>query len=210
MAAAIGQAGGDTEAVLTWTVRRLPVRFARRYTQCRTLLWFGAVCLLLIAVVAAGVPVYVRPQADALGRADAVFVLGGEGYERYPLGLELVANGWAPVVVFSNPNGPNDAWLTHFCAEPHPIDLECFIPEPRTTRGEARELRRFAEKYGWRTVIVVTFTPHISRARYILERCFSGDLIMVPSRTHLSFPMWAREYAYQTAGYVRAMLQPGC
>jgi uncharacterized SAM-binding protein YcdF (DUF218 family) len=71
-------------------------------------------------------------------------------------------------------------------------------------------LHRLASQYGWRTVIVVTFRPHISRARYILEHCFDGDLIMVESPSDLSVPRWAFEYAYQTAGYVRAVLQPGC
>jgi hypothetical protein len=59
-----------------------------------------------------------------------------------------------------------------------------------------------------RTVIVVTFRPHISRARFILKQYFDGDLIMVESPAHLSIAQWAFQYVYQTAGYVRAVLQP--
>jgi len=59
-------------------------------------------------------------------------------------------------------------------------------------------------------VIIVAFTPHISRARFILQRCFDGELIMVASPTRISLLDWASEYVYQTAGYVRAVLQPGC
>jgi uncharacterized SAM-binding protein YcdF (DUF218 family) len=88
--------------------------------------------------------------------------------------------------------------------------LHCFSPDPFTTKGEGRELRRLAAQYGWTTVIVVTSVPHISRARYILEQCFDGDLIMAASPAELSFPDWAFQYLYQTAGYVRAVLQPGC
>jgi hypothetical protein len=172
-----------------------------------------SVCLLLIAAVIGGLPVYVRPQIDQLRRADAILILGGEYYARYPFGFALASKGWAPTVAVSNPNGPRDPWLTQVCATPYPypaVNLHCFIPDPPTTKGEGRALRRLAARYGWRTVIVVTFRPHISRARYILEQCFDGDLVMVESPAHIAVPTWAFQYVYQTAGYVRAALQPGC
>jgi hypothetical protein len=170
-----------------------------------------AICLLLTAALIVGLPVYVRPQIDRLRHADAILILGGAYYHRYPFGLDLGSQGWAPQVVLSNPAGPDDPWLTTYCATPHPeFDLHCFVPDPPTTKGEGRELRRLAARYGWRTVIVVTFRPHISRARFILEQCFDGDLVMVASPAHISIPRWAFEYVYQTLGYVRAVLQPGC
>lgn len=169
------------------------------------------VCLLLIAAVIGGLPVYVRPQIDRLRHADAIFILGGTGRSRYTFGLDLVAEGWAPKVVVSDPYWPDEPWLTEYCAAPHPgLDLLCFVPDPPSTMGEGRELRRLAGQYGWRTVIVVTFRPHISRARFILEQCFDGDLVMVASPAHISVTSWAFEYVYQSAGYVRAALQPGC
>ena len=168
------------------------------------------VCLLLIAAVIGGIPVYVRPQVDPLRHADAILVLGGDGFSRYPFGVNLGTQGWAPKVVLSIP-GIDNEWLTKACNTPRSgIELDCFVPVPPTTLGEGRELRRLAERYGWRSVIIVTFTPHISRARFILQRCFDGELIMVASPTQISLRGWAVEYAYQTAGYVRAALQPGC
>ena len=170
-----------------------------------------AIGLLFVVAVVAGVPVYVRPQIDPLRHADAILILGGPEYDRYPYGFQLGEEGWAPIVVASNPNGPRDPWLTDFCATPHRrLNLRCFVPDPPTTKGEGRELRRLATEYGWRTVIVVTFRPHISRARYILQQCFDGSLIMIASPTDLSVARWAFEYVYQTAGYVRAALEPGC
>jgi hypothetical protein len=167
--------------------------------------------MLLLAAIVAGLPVYVRPQIDPLRHADAILVLGGPVYSRYALALDLGVHGWAPIVVISNPNGTKDPWLTQYCATPHPhLNLHCFIPDPVTTKGEGRELRRLAQQYGWRTVIVVTFRPHISRARFILEQCFDGDLVMAASPAHVSPLGWAFEYIHQTAGYVRAVLEPGC
>jgi DUF218 domain len=167
--------------------------------------------VLLTAVIDAGLPVYVQPQIDRLRHVDAIFVLGGYGDSRYAMGLDLDAQGWAPTVVLSNPNGHDDKIMTDFCATPHAkLHLLCFVPDPPTTKGEGRELHRLAEQYGWRTVIVVTFRPHISRARFILEQCFDGELIMVASPTQIPITRWAFEYVYQTAGYVRAVLQSGC
>lgn len=166
---------------------------------------------LLAAVVAAGVPAYVRPQVDPLRRADAVLILSGPHHGRYPFGVDLASQGWAPNLVISNPGGADNTGLTEFCARPRPrITVHCFVPDPPTTKGEGRQLRRLAERYGWHTVIVVTFQPHISRARFILQQCFDGDLVMVASPTDISPARWGFEYLYQTAGYTRAILQPGC
>jgi uncharacterized SAM-binding protein YcdF (DUF218 family) len=90
------------------------------------------------------------------------------------------------------------------------LDRQGGNSDPPTTLGEGRELRQLADRYGWRSVIVVMFTPHMSRARFILQRCFDGEFIMVASPTHISLLDWASEYVYQTAGYVLAVLQPGC
>jgi uncharacterized SAM-binding protein YcdF (DUF218 family) len=168
------------------------------------------VCLLFTAATA-GLPVYVRPQIDQLRHADAILILGGPYHRRYPFGFDLAGQGWAPNLVVSNPSGAANPELTDYCAAPHPeFAVYCFVPDPPTTNGEARQLRRLASQHGWRTVIVVTFRPHISRARFILEQCFDGDLVMVASPAHISGPRWAFEYLYQTAGYAHTVLQPGC
>lgn len=165
-----------------------------------------SLCLLLIAAVIAGLPVYVRPQIDPLRHADAIVVLGGRDDDRYPFGIQLGEQGWAPIVVLSI-----DRWRTGLCATPHPhLTLRCFIADPATTKGEGQEVRSLAANYGWQTIIVVTFRSHISRARFILERCFDGNLIMVESPLKLSALGWAYQYVYQTAGYAREVLEPGC
>jgi uncharacterized SAM-binding protein YcdF (DUF218 family) len=184
--------------------RRRSLRDARHWRFIRR--WLVLPCALLIAAVIAGLPVYVQPQIDPLRHADAILVLGGRDYDRYPFGIGLGERGWAPIVVLST-----DRRGMRFCATRRPhLDLRCFIPDPPTTKGEAQQLHRLAANYGWRTVIVVTSRPHISRARVILEQCFDGDLIMVESPARLSVRGWAYQYVYQTAGYARAVLEPRC
>jgi len=76
--------------------------FSRRRCMRRLV---ASVCLLLIAAVIGGLPVYVRPQMDRLRHADAILILGGEGESRYLVGLDLGLKGWAPNLVVSNPPG---------------------------------------------------------------------------------------------------------
>lgn len=167
--------------------------------------------VILIAALIAGFPVYVKPQIDELRHADAVLVIGGFDYARYPYGMSLASAGWAPNLVISNPIGPKDPWLHDFCGKQHPeFTLYCFNPDPSTTRGEAREFSRLAAEHGWKSAIVVTYRPQISRARFILHKCFPGELIMVESSASISRPRWILEYLYQSAGYIRAALEPGC
>lgn len=168
------------------------------------------ILLLVLGTAAAGFPLYVKPQVDELRRADAILILGGPGYDRYTLGLSLATDGWAPTVLLSNPNGDRDPWLTETCGQRFTYELICFRPDPNTTLGEGRELREMAQKYGWESVIVVTFKPHVSRARTILQRCFSGELIMFASPASLSALDWVSEFTYQTLGYVRVALHSGC
>lgn len=186
------------------------------------------IMLLLIPVaVVAGVPVYVQPRTDPLRKADAIFILGGYG-DRRKFGFALYQQGWAPNVVISNPIGriqpdPGQWWIERWCKsttwgsdelpEPKPWPTStkfCPNPEPGTTLGEARALRKLAIENGWHTVIVVTFRPHIARARMIFERCFDGDVIMVQSPVDIPLTQWAYEYIYQTAGFIKALFNRSC
>jgi uncharacterized SAM-binding protein YcdF (DUF218 family) len=167
--------------------------------------------VLLIVGLIAGTRTYVHPQIDPLRHADAIFVLGGYGADRYSYGLELAKQGWAPELVASNAQIADEVWGSEFCATPPPwVNVECFEPYPDRTFGEARELRRLALERGWHTVIVVTSRAHVSRARFILERCFDGDLVTQASPLHIPMWRWVFEYVYQTAGYIRALSDQGC
>ncbi|GFG54433.1 hypothetical protein MAGR_58740 [Mycolicibacterium agri] len=173
--------------------------------------WGVAALVVLTVVTMLGWPVYVTPQVDQLRHADAVFVLGGSGDAAYTLGLEYALQGYTADVVFSNPNGAEAIWLTDLCShQRYRFTVSCVEPNPRTTRGEARALERLATAKGWHSVIVLTDAPHITRARYIIQRCFHGDLMMRESETELSPLEWARSFIYQTAGFVRAAVQSGC
>jgi uncharacterized SAM-binding protein YcdF (DUF218 family) len=172
-----------------------------------------AVVLGVVIVVAtlAGLPVFVHPQLDRLRHADAILILGGWGDDRYKVGFALAAEGWAPNLVVSANNGDRDISVTKFCSTSHSgFATHCFVPNPLTTIGEAQELGRLATEHNWRTVIVVTYRPHISWARFILQQCYDGDLIMVVSPHDHSPWGWLYEYPYQTAAYIKSVFRPAC
>ncbi|WP_299576117.1 YdcF family protein [uncultured Williamsia sp.] len=167
--------------------------------------------VVVVFLALAGLPLYVYPAtAGKPHKADAIVVLGGlqDGREYYA--LSLAQQGFAPTVFVSNPYNSPTAYIRSVCDKPHGVEVICFDPSPRTTRGEARSVRQEAARRGWKSILVVTNTPHVVRAGYIVGRCFSGQVTMLDFRTHLSVPYRAWMYAYQTAGFVRAWLQGGC
>ncbi|WP_312033878.1 MULTISPECIES: YdcF family protein [unclassified Rhodococcus (in: high G+C Gram-positive bacteria)] len=171
---------------------------------------FVLVVAAVLGATAASVPTYVEPQLDKLHRADAILVLGGPSHERYTYGLDLAHEGLAGRVLLSDPSGGSDEWLDRLCGKRFTFSVVCFDPDPATTAGEAKTFRDFAIAGGWNSVIVVTFTPHVSRARYTIQRCFGGEVMMAASPANISAADWVWQSGYQTAGYVRSLFQQGC
>lgn len=173
----------------------------------------AALAVLLLAAVA-GLPVYVFPHVDPVPEsADAIVVLGPATRARTDLARDLAAQGVSDTLLIS-------VWAADAAAHPDERDVEacnepnlrvfCFTAEPATTQGEARALESYAEKYGWTRVVVITQTPHITRARMLLERCWGGRLLMRSSGEPHDWTEYLYEYAYQTGGFAKAALNPGC
>ncbi|MBF6329009.1 YdcF family protein [Nocardia transvalensis] len=160
----------------------------------------------IVVAVAALWPVYVRPPIDDPAPADAILVLGGAHDGREELGLRLARDGYAPRVLFSDPY-EHSALMNRICHGGYRFAVDCFDPSPRTTRGEGRELAARARAGQWRRVIVVTFTPHVSRARYVLGKCWDGEILIVVAHPRISPLRWAYQYLYQSAGYVKAAVE---
>jgi uncharacterized SAM-binding protein YcdF (DUF218 family) len=145
----------------------------------------------------------VFPASSTPAHADAVVVLAGGGGERLDRGLDLVREGVAPNLVVST--GPD-----RLCASRQPFAVFCFLPDPEDTRGEAQAIGRIAAREGWRHLVLVTSDYHATRARLLLERCFSGTVDVSAARSGkgpLSF-LWA--VGHEWGGLVEAALHRGC
>jgi uncharacterized SAM-binding protein YcdF (DUF218 family) len=150
-----------------------------------------AFALLLAAWLAAASYLFLWPHDDELPpRADAVVVLSGSK-QRLPVGLRLVREGLAPVLVLSS--GPEaeeiDPRVARLCAGPRPP--VCFEADPSSTRGEARAIARLTRGRGWDELVVVTSGFHVFRARRILERCYGGRLWLADAPVDWWWLPWA-------------------
>jgi uncharacterized SAM-binding protein YcdF (DUF218 family) len=165
-------------------------------------------------VAAAGYPVYVSPSVDVVDAsrpADAVVALGGLP-STARIAFDLAASGAADTVVISDPYGDDDTgFIDDVCTDP-PVRprVVCFDPSPRTTRGEARFAADLADEQGWDRVAVMTPTYHIERARFIVGRCTDVEVAMIGTGVDVPWWTWVRQYAYQTAGWAKALTQRGC
>jgi uncharacterized SAM-binding protein YcdF (DUF218 family) len=139
---------------------------------------------LLVRLIVAGFAVwlalavylFVWPGQDHPRHVAAIIVLSGDTEHRFPRGLALARAGVAPVLVVSD--GARSSWAParDLCAHPsgHRFRVICFRPRPYSTRGEARGALALAERNHWRSLLVVTSTYHLFRARLLFKRCLGG------------------------------------
>jgi uncharacterized SAM-binding protein YcdF (DUF218 family) len=139
---------------------------------------------LAVVVVAAWVAVAARfvlwPEQDPARRADAVVVLAGD-HLRLGKGLELMARRVAPTLVISDGLAPTWHRANRLCRGRAAFRVVCFRASPYSTRGEAEAVARMADAREWRSLIVVTSTYHVTRARLLFRRCVDGRVSVTGS-----------------------------
>jgi uncharacterized SAM-binding protein YcdF (DUF218 family) len=123
-----------------------------------------------LPALAASARLFVWPRVDpAEAPVDAIVVLDGERPRRIRRGVELVAAGVAPELVVVR----CEAYAPELLDRPLPFEVVSFEPVPGTTRGEARAVARLAHDRGWRRLVVVTSTYHVTRTRLIFKRALA-------------------------------------
>ncbi len=112
------------------------------------------------------------PPADA----DAIVVLSGGRGHRLAEGQKLVREGVSDTLVISDGLAPGWDEANRLCRSGRAI---CFTPDPYSTQGEARWIAQEARERGWDSVVVVTSSYHVPRARMIVRRCYHDGLAVV-------------------------------
>lgn len=135
-----------------------------------------AACVLLAASF---VP-FLWPVTSEPATADAVFVLSGDHGERLPIAMRLIDRGVVPTLVFvGTPDRAIEDQLCAGLADEQGFEAICLRPDPDNTRAEARAAARLAWDRGWRSVVVVTSTHHVTRSRLLFGRCFDGRVAVL-------------------------------
>lgn len=139
----------------------------------------------------------VEPQ---LVPSDAIVVLGAtlsasgilsaESARRTDHAIALYQQGLAPRLVLlggTRESGVNEAEIRATAARLHSIPAEAIITESRarTTREEAARVRDLARSRGIRTVLLVTNSGHMARARPLFERA-GFEVRAAPSDTYFA------------------------
>lgn len=190
-----------------------PTRFRRTRTA---LLWLWAAVAVLLALLimflTASYFLFYNPPLASAGTADAVVVLAGASSERLPVGLELMQDGAAPVLVLSHTNAPGNIYADELCEDPDQVEhpVLCFAPGVETTRGEARSIARLAAGNGWDEIIVVTSRYHLTRAGYYIGQCSGVQVHKVASDPQLGPREWLARFAEESAALASAYVRPVC
>jgi uncharacterized SAM-binding protein YcdF (DUF218 family) len=143
--------------------------------------------VILAALVMAGIPgmtvavatagLFVWPRTDEPRAADAVVVLSGDYGERLLRGLELMARRLAPTLVLDGE--PDFQAVADLCTARMDFEVVCLRPRPDRTRTEAAAAARLAAERGWRRMILVTSTSHVTRAGLLFRRCTDREVDVV-------------------------------
>jgi uncharacterized SAM-binding protein YcdF (DUF218 family) len=161
--------------------------------------------MVALAFAVATVILFVRPDTDQPRRADAVVILGpGLHGERWREGLRLMRQGFGRVLVISKARDPNWTAADRFCSGDSRFQVVCFRAKLFRTRGEAQAVAALASRYRWHSLLLVTSTYHVTRARLLYRRCFGGRVDVVGANPEASLTEWAGRLVHEWGGLVYA------
>jgi uncharacterized SAM-binding protein YcdF (DUF218 family) len=152
----------------------------------------GAVLRIVVLAVVAWLVLcaflFVWPREDEPKRADAVVVLSGDRDYRLPRALRLIRNDVARALVISDGRDPRWPQANRLCdGAARGFRVFCFRPDPYSTTGEAEAVGALARRQGWDSIVVVTSTFHVYRARMLFERCLPGRVDAVGAHYKLRY-----------------------
>jgi hypothetical protein len=157
--------------------------------------------IVAVVFVAASLALFVWPPTDQPRRVDGSLSFNGpnEG-ARESLAVSLAEKGYAPVLLFSQGGLRSDT----SCPKVPRVRVVCFVDAANDTRGEARWAARYADRHHWHSLLIVPGRPQATRARLMVERCFTGQVVVVPASEPLvRFPI---DVLHEWGGLAEALL----
>jgi len=140
------------------------------------------IVLVVAAFLALTAVLFVWPATDSPQRVDAILSLNGSNEAgREAVAVSLAEKGYAHVLLFSRGGGGNDTP----CPKVPGVVVVCFDDLANNTRGEAQFAARYAKQHHLTSLMIVPGRPQTSRAHLLMERCFSGKIVVVPASAPL-------------------------
>jgi len=154
----------------------------RSRPRWRWRLFWSLVGVVVIFVVATLV-LFVYPPTDQPRHADGILSLNGsDEAAREAAAVSLAEKGYAHVLLFSQGSPGNDTP----CPKVPRVSVVCFVDNTNNTRGEARWAGQYAERHHWHSLLIVPGRAQATRGRLLTERCFSGQVVVVPVTEQLA------------------------
>ncbi|MBO3130386.1 hypothetical protein [Dermatophilus congolensis] len=163
-----------------------------------------AAALALIVAVPAGLVFF--PVADEPATSDAILVVGPPFPGRVALADKLMREGKARTLVVATFAGQERRQGVTICNQKQPYPVECFVPSPYTTRGEAQNFSQMAQRNNWHSVQVITFWPHANRVRTLVNRCFDGKVDVLVAQDRVG----AHEVLHHMGGWAKMLTYWSC
>ena len=154
---------------------------------------------------------FLQPQQDQIDQVDALLLFDGGSGERIESAYRLAQSGRVGHVVLvvgvgqaASEGQPCGDW-------PAQVVVHCLNRNGVVnTRSEAAVMAQHAQSQGWDTVVVVTSTYHLGRARLLTQRCFDGEVLGMGGTPDISPPRWFGRIIHEWGGRVRSWVQRGC
>lgn len=167
---------------------------------------------LVITWLVVGWDHIVTPVLDDRQTVDAVFVIG-PAETRMPRAMDFANEAGAGMLLTTTSVDPvtGQPYPRDYCGtDRRELTVECVIPDPYTTRGEARLLGARVRTEGWRRVAVVTSTPHAARTRLLMERCTEAEVSVWPVDGDRGLLDWVGHFVYQSGAWVKTQILRDC
>jgi hypothetical protein len=163
------------------------------------------VTVLLISAAGVFSTVLLFPRSDEPFNSGPIVVLGGGNPHRIDGAALILADDGHPrrLLVASAATPEHLAGIGRSCDEPH---VWCTWPEPASTYGESRMIATWVAEEGWQEVTVVTSDYHVTRSRWLVERCVDVPVSVVGVDRDLSLLQRVGVAARETAKLVRSLL----
>jgi uncharacterized SAM-binding protein YcdF (DUF218 family) len=128
---------------------------------------------------------------DEISQADAIFVLGGNNYDRSLKALDLLQSGWAPIIYTLGENVSldltilgyeiPDAILSQEFLMDYGLSLDQVIPlvKGTSTLEESEAILSLCREKGYSKIIVVSDKFHLRRISFVFKKKFSDQHITV-------------------------------